>query len=214
MTIVVINGCVLFPHVNAWRSKPAHKRVWQTGVERGVLGNEARAAMRAVSRRQVSVELQVKDAERVRLESRIDAAKKSGYGALPLFGRGSYLTAPAAAGANQVSVTTDAWNWQAGDYIILLVNDQTYDIAAINDVAAGVLTLAANLNFSWLNGWPIRPVLFGGFTADKQTVITGSYAAWRITVAELTSSRSAQIGVTPPQVPGVGQQVVGKTNKL
>lgn len=215
MTVTLINGCVLFPHRFAWRSKPTNRRAWQTDVQMALRGAESRQAMRAVARRTCSVEIFSRDSERVRLEARIDAAKKSGFGCIPLYGRGSYLTVAAVAGANTVTVTTDAWHWQAGDYIALIADDQTYDVAAVTGVAAGVLTLATNLNFNWANNYCVRPVIFGAFTAEKQSVITGRAAGWRITVAEMTSSRSVQIGITPPpQRPGVGAQKIGKTNLL
>lgn len=213
MTVVLINGCVLFPHRFAWRSKPNGKRLWETGIEMGLKGAEARQAMRAVSRRHVSVEIFARDSERVRLEARIDAAKASGFGCIPLFGRGSYLTAGVAAGANAIHVTTDAWHWQAGDYAALILDDQTHDVAAVTGPpVAGVLPLATNLNFNWASGYVVRPVIFGTFSAEKQTVITGRAQGWKLTVAELTSARSVQIGVTPVRGPGIGQQQINVSN--
>jgi len=215
MIVALINDCVLFPHRFAWRSKPVGRRSWQTGIDLGLKGAEARQAMRSVSRREVSVEIFARDSERVRLEARIDAAKKSGFGCAPLTGRGSYLTANAASGANSIHITTDAWRWQAGDYVSLIADDQTFDVAAVTGPpAAGVLPLATPLNFPWASGYVVRPVIFGAFSAEKQTVITGRAAGWRITVAEMTSGRSAQIGIVPARGPGIGQQQIGVSNLI
>ena len=215
MTVTLVNGCVLFAHPYVWQTSPAHKRIWQTEIGEALPGGETRQALRAVSRRQLTVLITTCSlAERVRLESRVDAAKKSGFGCAPLHGRCCFLSAGANAGANSITQDGAAWNWQAGDYVILLANDQIYDVAAVVNVAGGVLTLATNLNYNWPAQALCWPVIFGKFTADKEAAINGALGEQKITIAELTSGRSVQIGVTPAQPPGVGQQVIGSTNVI
>ncbi|MDE2106249.1 MAG: hypothetical protein KGL39_54015 [Patescibacteria group bacterium] len=215
MTVTIINGCVFFPHANAWQAAVSGRRAWQTEVADSLPGAESRQALRAVARRQHTVTIgALSPQERVRFEARVDAALKSGYGALPLFGRCSFLSAAAASGAGAITVTTDSWHWQAGDYAALLFDDETFDVQAVTNVAGGVLTLAGPLGFAWANGAIVRPVIFGMFTAQKEMPSNPATAAWTVSVAELTSSRAAQIGATPASVPGVGQQVIGSTNVI
>ena len=215
MTITLINGCVLFPHRYAWRSGVNGKRTWQTEIDVSVPGAEIRHGLRAAPRRQMSCTVTATTLqERVRLEARIDAAKKSGFACAPLRGRACLLTAPVAAGANSITQDGSAWNWRAGDYAILLQDDQTFDVAAVVNVAGNVLTLAINLTFNWPAQTQCWPVIFGGLTIEKEEPLANYVAAWKLTIAELTSGRSVQIGALPAQPPGIGKQRIGKTNQV
>lgn len=212
MTITTINGCILFPHMADWSSPPSHKRTREVDIATSILGAETRQSPRPIARRQISFLITpLCLPERVRLESRWDAAAKSGFGCAPLHGRYCQLAAAANAGTNIVTLAAcAAWSFQAGDYVILLADDTTFDVAAVVNVAENVLTLAGNLNFGWPAQTLCWPVIFGAFTADKETALDGWHGALKITIAELTSGRAGQIGVTPANVPGIGQvQITG-----
>ena len=214
--ITLINGCVLIPHPANWTTPPRSRRTWQTEIAEALPGAETRQALRAVARRQLTFNVTAATLqERVRLEARMDAALKSGYGFAPLHGRACYLAAAANAGDSALSLqsSTLAWAWQAGDYVFLMTDDQTFDILPITNVAGSVLSLPSSaLAYNWPSGQLVWPVIFGAFTADKEEALTGWHANWKITITELVSGRRAQIGVTPAHVPGVGEQQIGSTN--
>ena len=216
MIITFVNGFVLISHGANWAVNLRGKRIWQTDIAEALPGNENRSGKRAVSRRQLSFSITAQTLqERVRLEARADAAKLSGLGCAPMHGRSCVLGQIAGAGTNSLVLSQQAWTWQAGDYAILLgPDDLTFDVQPVTAVSMDglTLTLAENL----INNWPAQalcwPVIFGAFTAEKETALDPHHATQKITIAELVSSRSAQVGVTPAPIPGVGKQVVGKTN--
>lgn len=214
-TITLLNGFVLISHAADWGRPPMCKRVWESGVAEGLTGNEVRQALRAVARRQLTFAVTPESLpERVRLEARLDAAKAGGFACAPLHGRSSQLGAAAAAGTASLTLASTAWPWQAGDYAILLANDLTFDVQTVTGTSGGglVLALAGNLNFAWPEGALCWPVLFGTLAADKASALNGQFSSYaKITIAELVSGRSAQVGVTPTPPPGVGQAAIGST---
>jgi hypothetical protein len=200
-----------------WQTPPVSRRVWETEITEALLGQETRQALRAVARRQIIFTVTATTPSgRSRLDARVDAALKSGLGCAPLHGRACFLGANLAAGANSLTLAAGgAWNWQAGDYVALLQDDMTFDVLPVTGVAGLVLSLAATAPaYNWTLGALAWPVIFGAFTADKEAAVSGMLAQWKVTVTELVSGRSAQIGVSPAHVPGVGEQVIGSTNVI
>ena len=231
--INIVNGCVLFPHMADWGQKPAHRRIWETNIAEGLKGNEARASMRAVPRRSLDFFVTSQSLEeRVRLEARMDWASENGFACAPLHGRASTLMNAVAAGSrvNILLNTGGGWYWKVGDYAMLLQDDCTYDIAAVVNVgltADGTwtadselpvdqpaLSLATPLNFAWNAGMQVRPVIFGRYTGPRSLALNGHLTGTKITITELVSGRSQQIGANPAAVPGIGQQVIGRTNVI
>lgn len=216
MAITLYNGCVWLPHRPNWDQRISHKRTWQTEIAEALPGQETRQALRAVPRRQITFAiLPVTLQERVRFESRLDAALKSGFACAPLHGRACGLAAAAAAGNTSLILNhTPAWNWQAGDYVALVSDDLTFDVAAVLGYAGTTLTLATALNYSWSASSLCWPVIFGKFSAEKLNALTNWHETASLTIAEVTSSRAAQLGSTPAHVPGVGEQIIGSTNTI
>jgi hypothetical protein len=217
MTVTLINGFVLISHFPNWNYPPSAKRIWDSEIAMGLPGGETRQALRAVARRQVTFTVTAQSIqERVRLEARLDAAKLSGLACAPLHGRRSVLAQAANGGGNGLTLASTAWTWQAGDYAALILNDTTFDVieVAAVDVTGLILTLAGNLANSWAANALCWPVIFGTLTSDKAAAIDSEISQIKITIAELTSGRSAQIGVTPGAGVGVGAQRVGKTNQV
>lgn len=210
--ITYINNCVLFPHRPNWGMPPSAKRVWQSEIAASLPGNETRQSLRAVARRQVTFTVTARTLpERARWDGRVNAATKSGLACAPLHGRAAVLAANVNAGANLLTLSSSAWNWQAGDYAILIADDLTFDMAAVRVVEGNVLTLADDLHF----GWPAQalcwPLIFGKFSAQKMNALDGASGEQKITVAELTSARSVTIGNLPATVPGIGTATIGST---
>lgn len=228
----ILNGCVLFPHLSDWTTKVAPKRVWETEIAESIKGAESRASMRAVPRRSVTFSITADLRERVRLEARMDAAAATGFACAPLHSRSSTLTNAVAAGAqaNILLNLNGAWNWKAGDYAILIRDDVTYDVLAVINsgltadgtwtadsglpVDQPALSLAGPLTYGWPANALVWPLIFGRFSAGKESALNGHYGGVAITVSELVSGRSAQVGQLPVPRPGIGQQVIGKTNKI
>ena len=78
------------------------------------------------------------------MDYRIDLAKLSGFACAPLHGRACALANAANAGTSTLTLPATAWNWQAGDYVILIADDLTFDVQPVINVAGLVLTLAGN----------------------------------------------------------------------
>ena len=209
--ITIVNGCVVIPHKANWTTRPLSRRTWETEIVEALPGTETRQALRAVARREITFNITART-----LQERVDAALVSGFGCAPLYGRSCPLAQNLNAAANSLTLAAGgAWTWQAGDYVMLIQDDQTFDILPVTGVAGLVLNLAAVApTFNWLAGVLVWPVIFGAFTADKEAALNGAVAHWKVTITELVSGRSAQIGVTPILPPGVGKQKIGKTNSI
>jgi len=213
----LVNGHTLFPHAAEWSTPPRWRRHWQTGIGSGLTGTEQRAALRSLPLHDLTVcLLPTSPQERTRLEARIDQALKSGLAAIPFFGKATTLADDSAAGSNTVTVSDQMlWTYAAGDYISLVIDDTTFDVAKVSGVVGNILTLDSNLNFTWLAGAVIRPLLFGKFTPQTYDVMSPWYASVSVTVKQLVSERNAQLGnVTPDSGVGVGHQKVGSTNVI
>jgi len=216
--MIAINGYTLFPHPADWSTQPDNVEDWQSGIGTGVLGNEQRAGLRDLPLESLTFIITAQSLqERCRLDARLDQALKSGLACIPYFGMGSALAAPVNAGANAVGIqdAVNPWPWAAGDYAIIVGADDTvYDVLPVTVVAGNTLQFGAGaLNYGWVRKI-VRPLLFGKISTEKQTVLTNWHTPVKLTVKQQVNPRSAQIGITPPLVPGVGQQIVGKTNQL
>lgn len=213
MTVTLVNGHVLFSHLPDWSAKPKCKRVWETAIAETLPGMETRSALRVVARRSLTFAVTPGGiAERVRLESRLDAANLSGLACAPLHGRGSALAANQNAGDNVLHLAWTCWYWVPGDYVILVQDDLTFDVQAVRDVKGLALTLQNPLAYAWPAAAYVWPVIFGKLDAAKETLLDGFHASQGLTITERTAAHSAQIGVLPAQPAGVGTAAVGTTD--
>ena len=206
---------VLFPHQANWTTLPQWSRQWDTGLRAGIQGNEGRAALRQRALHALTFSVSARTLpERVRLDARVDEALKSGLAAVPFFGKGAWLAAPAAAGDTGLNLldAVNAWPWAAGDYVILLGADPVFDCAPVGAVAGNALALGAPLQNAWVAGESARPLLFGKCSVARETLLSDWFCTVKLTVAERVNARSAQLGATPVPAPGVGEQIIGSTN--
>lgn len=212
MTITLINGFVLLSHAADWRVPATHRRVWQSEVAEALRGGESRNALRAVARRSLTWTVTAETLpERIRLEARLDDAKFTGLACAPFHGRGAVLSNAAHAGDNSLTLSSTSWTWAAGDYAILLRDDLTFDCLPVTGVAGSTLNFGpGTLNLNWPSGQLVWPLLFGTLASDKASALDGQLSEQqKITITELTSARSAQIGITPAAKLGIGQMAVG-----
>lgn len=215
--MTMINGHIFLPYLTNWFNAPANKRVWETEMAELLDGYEQRRALRAVPRRSVSYSIFATSLQqRSRLEAELDAALLSGLACAPLFGRAALLSAGAASGTDTLVQQALVWRWQAGDYAVLLDDSGNFDAIEVSAVSGDglTLTLASNLTHNWPAQARVWPLMFGKITAGKEQVVTDFHGATTITITELVSGRSVQIGTTPAHVPGVGEQVIGSTNVI
>jgi hypothetical protein len=186
MSVELVNGFVLFPHAPDWNVKPQFRREWRTSVADAVTGTEDRLNFRHLPLR--GVEFQVTPftlEEHRKLLARVLAAKKSGWAAVPLWGRGSVLASPAS-GDSATLASETAWPWAADDYLFFSNlepgDPDAYEVRQVESAATGVLTLDQTLTrtyrrFCW-------PILFGRFRGDSLQILTSYHGSVRISVLE------------------------------
>ena len=211
--ITLVNNHVLIPHAADWASSPSMDSEWQTQFSEALPGSEIRQALRAQCRRTLSFMFTATTIqERARFDARWDAAAKSGLAAVPFFGRSCTLSDAASETDESITVAPGGWDWAVGDYIVLMNGDQMVDCHAIASVAGDTLTLETALNHDWPADFIVRPVFFGKFSAEKSPVLTSWHESVSISVSQLVSERSAQLGsVTPPAGSGIGTMIIGST---
>ena len=89
MSVVLVNGHILIPHLPDWSSAVSHRRQWQTNVEAAITGAEHRRAVRTSPRITLGWHLVPFDvADQARLQARLRAARKSGYSCARRHSRG------------------------------------------------------------------------------------------------------------------------------
>jgi hypothetical protein len=186
MSVELVNGFILLPHAPDWNVKPQFRRDWRTGITDAVTGAEDRLSFRHLPLR--GVEFQVTPftpEEHRRLTARILAARKSGWVAVPLWGRGAALASPASGDAVTLASET-AWLWAADDYVFFSnlepEDPNTYEVRQVESVAGVTLTLDQALartyrRFCW-------PVLFGRFQCDDLRILTSHHGSVRVSVLE------------------------------
>jgi hypothetical protein len=120
-----------------------------------------------------------------RLLARIIAAKKSGWAAVPLWGRGSVLAAPASGDSVELN-SEEAWPWAVDDFAFFSnlepSDPDAYEVRQVAGVAGATLTLDQTLartyrRFCW-------PVLLGRFRCDDLKTLTSRHGSVRISVLE------------------------------
>jgi hypothetical protein len=186
VSVELVNGYVLLPHAPDWNVKPQFRREWRTSIADGVTGTEDRLLFRHLPLR--GVEFQILACtleEQRRLVARILAAKKSGWAAVPLWGRGSALAAPATGDAVTLQ-SESAWPWAKDDFVFFsrLEPDDpdACEVRQVESVAGPILTLDQTLartyrRFCW-------PVLLGRFRCDDLRALTSHHATVRVSVLE------------------------------
>jgi hypothetical protein len=214
MPVELVNDHVLLPFLADWSEAPRWSRQWHTEVVDAVTGAESRQALRTNPR--VSLRYLISPGGQVStqlLDDILRAALKSGLACCPMWGRGGELLTAVDALATEVQLS-DTWPWQAGDYLFL-GDENGADVRLVTDadLAGGVwtLTLDSGLVFDHAGGlgWP---VLFGKFAAGDVTAASPTFGPVQVTVTEIVSGRTAQVGaVVPDAGAGIGAMAMGST---
>lgn len=216
MGVETVNDHVLFPEPADWADAPDWQREWQNVIAEAVTGAESRNALRIKPR--ISLSFKVTPCslvEQTEFDDRIRQAKKNGLACSPYHGRGCVLQ-EATMGATDTVLVDDRFPWRAGDVAFFRNQAGFYEYRTVETAAldAGIWTLEldeeltgiypAN-SFVWL-------LLFGKFSTADMSVLSPKTGPARITIQELISSRSEQVGeVTPAVGDGIGFWKIGDT---
>lgn len=213
MSVQLVNSHVLLPHLANYKAKPRRKRRWQTGISEGVTGAESRQAFRA--KPLISLAWTVTPwslQEQTQLDDRIRAAKKSGKGCAPYWGRASILQ-NACNGSSAVLLSTH-WNWSEDDYIFFLdATDPKHPVFNVRQVTAVVgqtLTLSSAVSQTFAAGSFVWPLLFGKFEMDGMPVANPERVGPRLKISEMLSADDQDLG-SAPAPDGIGEMAIGTT---
>lgn len=201
MSVTIINNHVLLPHRANWTTDPEWTRTWQTDVATAVTGPEARSALRAHARIGLQYKISPKDLEeRAQLEARVIAALKSGFCAIPYFGRASNLALDVT--ANLVTLTELTWPWAVDDWLLLMDEHREWDCRQIIAIDGLELTLDDNVARTYADGLPFWPLLYGKIGEESMQAITSHHGDIPINFSEHVSPASTQVGDYTPPVGG------------
>ncbi len=233
----LLNNHILLPDPADWSAEPDLSRAWQTAITDSLTGPETRAAFRSSPRRALSWTISPRNLPaHSRLDDRIRAAKKLGRACTPHWGLSSVLvysipadlslgdpSVPAVLGDGPMTLgdtVTDvltlqdsAWPWSAGDYVFLRDSDGNYETALVAAVATFPehvqLTLSQPPSGTYAAGLQVWPILFGKFLFDDaMEAIVSHRGQARLTLTELTSPQSIQLGAVPGRGTGIGSMII------
>ena len=212
--VTLVNNHVLFPHPADWRTRPEWSRRWENEITDAVTGAETRRALRSQPRVSLAFTITPRTIdERARLSDRVLAATKSGLACAPYHGRAASLDADGS--GTEITVRAGR-TWAVGDYIFLRASDDSYEVRQLTAVnlAAGIWTLefADALTAEYPAGAFVWPLIFGAFDAGEMSARSPVVGPIRVTIRELVSLASAQLGaVAPPGGTGIGSMAIGST---
>lgn len=169
MSVDLVNGHVLIPHLPDWSSAVSHRRQWQTNVEAAITGAEHRRAVRTRPRITLGWHLIPFDvADQARLQARLRAARKSGYACAPYWGRGLAILSAA---SEVLTLAADAWPFlEVDDYLLIrrldVADPESWEAVQFAESDGADLTLSAAPDGDWSSGAYIWPLLFGAISTD------------------------------------------------
>lgn len=203
MNVELINNHVLFPEPANWSEKPSWQRRWQNVVSPSITGAESRLGVRAEPRS--SLTWRITRSQIVDLacfDDRIRAAKKSGRACSAFHGRGYILQADVTAAT---AVLDRDWSNAFAPYILFVTSDDLYEVREVVGVDANTITLDDDVARTYGSGSFCWPLIFGKFTCEEMPARTPQHANLKLTISELVSPSSAQLGeVEVPVGSGIG----------
>ncbi len=206
----LINNHVLFPELANWSQPPSWRRIWQNMVSSAVTGAESRLAVRSEPRITLSFLItRGQLPEIARFDDRLRAAKKSGLACAPFCGRGYVLQTDCSAAA----ATLDRdWNSAFAPYVFFSNAAGSYEVRSVTAIADNVVTLDQAVARTYRAGTFCWPLILGKFTCEDFTAFNASVGELKLTITELVSPASAQLGeITEPAGDGIGIMTVADT---
>lgn len=167
---------VTFSFDHNWSEPVIERMTWLTDVLRHRDASEQRRQPRRKARRQLEYSvLPVTPIERQRLDNFIWANQKSGM-LLPIWTDASYLTSAAASGQPDVTVSTPYYDYDAGAYLILWRDFETYEAVQISSLTSSVVTLSENL----ASTWPVNTIVCPARLARMSQSVQGQQHAHNV----------------------------------
>ena len=210
MSVELVNDHVLLPMRANYADAPVADRRWQNTLEDAEFGNESRFALRSVPRRSVRWRVTPSDIQQnARLLDQIIAARKSGLACAPFFGRGSEIAVEVTGTTLEIEPTL--WEWNEGDYLILIDEAGGYDVRQVETVVGETITLDSAVSRAYGCGLFVWPLIFGRFDCDSLSALRAEIGEASLSVQELTSGEAETVGVAGPPIDGIGGWIIEDT---
>lgn len=153
-----------------WSGGVLERLEWKTDVLRTYDGREQRRALRLAPRKGWEFDCFIDGADRRYAESVL-----FGWGArvwaLPSWPDGQALASPVALGAVSIAVDTTTRDFAADSLVLLLGGTRSFEVAEVQAVAPGAVTLKRGLSSAWPAGTAIYPAraarIRGGAAATR-----------------------------------------------
>lgn len=208
--VELVNNHVLFPEAANWSLAPQWERNWQDDLSSGLTGAESRLAVRKEPRAALTFLITPAGiVAQARFDDRVRAAKKSGLACAPLHGRGYVLQGSVVA---DTAVLDRPWQAALGDYLFFATAAGQYEVRQVVAAEEDTVTLDQAVARAYPANTFCWPLIFGKFTAETMRAASPALGELQITIAELVSPASAQLGeVTTPAGDGIGIMTVAGT---
>ena len=207
MSVELVNSHVLFPHVANYDTPIRWDRIWESGIVDSEFGKESRFALRSVPLLGLSWDITARNLQDdARLLDRIMAARKSGLGCVPAFGRGIELAS--AASGTAVVIAPTFWPLAVNDWMIFLGDGGAYDVRQIGAVAGVNVTLATALSRMYYAGTLCWPLVFGKFDCDGLEALVSDSGSASASLRQMTSNRAATVGTAGTPINGIGGWII------
>lgn len=209
----LVNSHVLIPHLANWRNAPTWSRSWQNEISPAVTGHESRNSLRAQPRVSLTALITPWSVPvQNQLDDAIRAAKKSGFGCMPFWGRGSILAQDC--NSQVLQLASAFWPWKVNDYVYFLYDAlalqfEVRQIIGAEGAAPQLLTLDQAPAQTIAAGKICWPLIFGKFDSDTMAAETAQRGAVAVTISEMISPATAAIGVVNiPPASGIGAMAI------
>lgn len=158
----------VFSFDHNWSEPITERLSWLTNVLPHRDASEQRRQPRRKPRRQLEYSvLSVSQIERQRLDNFIWANQK-GAMLLPIWTDAQVLQSSAASGQPIVSVSTSTYDYDAGAYLILWRDFETYEAVQISSLTSSTVTLSENLASTWPAGTIVCPARLARMSQQVQ----------------------------------------------
>lgn len=158
----------VFSFDHNWTEPVIERLTWLTDVLQHRDASEQRRQPRRHSRRQLEyAALPVTQIERQRLDNFI-WSKHKGAMLLPIWTDAQVLQSTAASGQPVVSISTPTYDYDAGQYLILWRDFETYEAVQIQSLISSAVTLSENLVATWTPGTIVCPARLARMSQSVQ----------------------------------------------
>lgn len=183
----------VFPFPPNFASPLQETLEWRTNVLRAYSGKEQRRNIRSIARRNFQYQFWLGREAQQLLQNSLLGWQNRVF-ALPVWMDKVLLTSALSPGDTAIPINTDGYSFTAGSALIILKNEQEYEVLDIDTIGSSI-SLVAGVQQEWPAGTPVYPVIAAHLPVSvstqqlTDTVISGT--------AQFTPSP----GVTDPYLP-------------